>query len=261
MPIIGSFGAGSASGFGQRQGKRIYNVRYLVLAGGGGGGGGPGQATSGGGGAGGYRTVACKSFEVENCESYTVTVGATAGATSVGNSSAFECIASTGGGVGGNPQGTNTPQNGGSGAGPGGTGNAGGYSPPEGNPAPATGGGGAGGPGSGTTGGPGATSNITGSCVTYGGGGGGGANGANGGPGGGGRSVHSSNPAINGSNGLGAGGGGHMGPPGPHAGGSGGSGRVIIRRETAASCTTSGSVTTSGDDTIHTFNSSGTYVA
>ena len=45
------------------------------------------------------------------------------------------------------------------------------------------------------------------------------------------------------------------------AGGFGGSGRVIIRRETAASCTTSGSVSTSGDDTIHEFNSSGTYVA
>jgi hypothetical protein len=52
-----------------------------------------------------------------------------------------------------------------------------------------------------------------------------------------------------------------MGPPGPHAGGSGGSGRVIIRRETIASCSSSGCVTTSGDDTIHTFNSSGTYVA
>jgi hypothetical protein len=52
-----------------------------------------------------------------------------------------------------------------------------------------------------------------------------------------------------------------MGPPGPHAGGLGGSGRVVIRRLTASSCTTSGSVTTSGADTIHTFNSSGTYVA
>jgi hypothetical protein len=52
-----------------------------------------------------------------------------------------------------------------------------------------------------------------------------------------------------------------MGPPGPHGGGRGGTGRIIIRRATADSCTTSGSVTTSGDDTIHTFNSSGTYTA
>ena len=80
-------------GFGAGSGKKLYNVRYLVIAAGGGGGGGPGSATSGGGGAGGYRTLACKTFEVEACESYTVTVGATPGATSAGSNSAFSCIA------------------------------------------------------------------------------------------------------------------------------------------------------------------------
>ena len=40
-------------GFGAGSGKKLYNVRYLVIAAGGGGGGGPGSATTGGGGAAG----------------------------------------------------------------------------------------------------------------------------------------------------------------------------------------------------------------
>ena len=38
MPIIGSIGAAAASGFGQRQGGKPYNVAYFVVAGGGGAG-------------------------------------------------------------------------------------------------------------------------------------------------------------------------------------------------------------------------------
>ena len=59
MPILGSFGGGSATGFGQRRGgKVIYQASYLVVAGGGGGGGStntPNNRSGGGGGAGGYR--------------------------------------------------------------------------------------------------------------------------------------------------------------------------------------------------------------
>jgi hypothetical protein len=52
MPILGSFGAGSAKGYGLTMaGKKIEGISFLVLAGGGGGGAGLG----GGGGAGGYR--------------------------------------------------------------------------------------------------------------------------------------------------------------------------------------------------------------
>ena len=54
MPIIGTIGAGSAGGFGQRKGGLApVDVDYLLVAGGGGG---QGGARSGGGGAGGYRT-------------------------------------------------------------------------------------------------------------------------------------------------------------------------------------------------------------
>jgi len=52
MPIIGSFAAGSAKGFGLTMaGKKIEGVSFLVLAGGAGG----GTHQGGGGGAGGYR--------------------------------------------------------------------------------------------------------------------------------------------------------------------------------------------------------------
>jgi hypothetical protein len=49
--------------------------------------------------------------------------------------------------------------------------------------------------------------------------------------------------------------------PGAAAGASGGSGVVIIRRVTADSCGSGGSESTSGGDTIHIFNSPGTYTA
>ena len=73
MPLIGTFGAGAAKGFGQtRGGGSPYNVQYLVVGGGGGAGEGYG---GGGGGAGGFRTIASKTFEVVTKTNYTVTVG------------------------------------------------------------------------------------------------------------------------------------------------------------------------------------------
>jgi len=54
MPILGSFGAGAAKGFGLTMaGKKIEGISFLVLAGGAGG----GTNQGGGGGAGGYRLV------------------------------------------------------------------------------------------------------------------------------------------------------------------------------------------------------------
>lgn len=53
MPLIGTFGAGSAQGFGQRRGAAFpFNAEYLVIGGGGAG----GLQAGGGAGAGGYRT-------------------------------------------------------------------------------------------------------------------------------------------------------------------------------------------------------------
>ena len=76
--------------------------------------------------------------------------------------------------------------------------------------------------------------------------------------GGAGDSQGSGNPSPNKSANTGDGSLGTVAPVQPAAG-NGGSGVVIIRRATADSNTTSGSVTTSGSDTIHTFTSPGTY--
>ena len=51
MPIIASRGAASASGFGQRQGAKTFDLHYMIVAGGGSG----GKDLAGGGGAGGFR--------------------------------------------------------------------------------------------------------------------------------------------------------------------------------------------------------------
>ena len=333
MPIIGSFGAGSAGGFGQRKGGKPYFVRYLVIAGGGGGGGDQG----GGAGAGGYREIACKTLEVVSGKGYTVSVGAggigtTAPACTIntslsnGNPSIFNGIESTGGGAGGWGEPCKGPlnplpfikkaQDGGSGGGvgryqnphapygpqpadvlDGGAGNTPPFSPSQGNnggvnpPSVAStqaqnqvgaGGGGAGAvgtngsPSGGGPGGAGAVSNITGSCVTRAGGGGGGGfnwppgypypSGA-GGAGGGGNAGNygvtyptttAGQPGtVNTGGGGGAGAGGGL-----TTGGTGGSGVVIIRRTTACSSGASGGCeSTCGADTIHVFNSPGTFRA
>ncbi len=70
----------------------------------------------------------------------------------------------------------------------------------------------------------------------------------------------SSNPPSTpngGTDGLGGGSGGAGN--GPDFTLNGGNGIVIIRRLTSSSDTDSGTVTTDGSDTIHTFNASGTY--
>ena len=263
-----------------------YNVQYLVVAGGGGGGAmktgtSPGSPTGeGGGGAGGYRTVATKSFAVLPCTSFPITIGgggsagegnpttqATAGANSI-----FSTITSAGGGLGGsgsNPNTGGTELDGGSGGGAGrpgapstaaGSGNVPSVSPPQGNPGGVSdglsngkGGGGGGAGGAGTagpagTGGVGSPSCISGADVTRAVGGGGGA--AGGDPG-----------AAGGANtGTGGGAGNKTGPDNA-SGGAGGSGVVIIRRLTACSTSTSGTVTTCGSDTIHTFTGDGTFVS
>ena len=51
MPILGSFGAAAARGFGETAGAGNVDVEYLIVAGGGGG----GKDLAGGGGAGGFR--------------------------------------------------------------------------------------------------------------------------------------------------------------------------------------------------------------
>ena len=152
MPILGSFGAGSAKGFGLT-GKSAapIDVDYLVVAGGGAG-------TYGGGGAGGYRTSfpGGTKLTLEAGTSIPITIGAGgvsaspqanpyAGSNSVFGHPSSPITSSGGGGPNSGPSPAGGPGgSGGGGAGirtqPGETGNAGGYSPPG-------GGGGAGGAG------------------------------------------------------------------------------------------------------------------
>ena len=70
MPILGSFGAAAARGFGFSGGKGPVVVDYLIQGGGGGG----GFYVGAGGGAGGY--VAGTSLELARGTPFTVTVGA-----------------------------------------------------------------------------------------------------------------------------------------------------------------------------------------
>lgn len=111
------------------------------------------------------------------------------------------------------------------------------------------GGGGAGGGGGGASnssagaGGAGVANSISGSSVIY----------ASGGAGGDGSGGIAGTSAAANTGGGGAGGGGNL------AGGAGGSGIVIIRYLTGLYSATGGTITTSGDYTIHTFTSSGTF--
>tara|TARA_R100001509_G_scaffold33985_2_gene17906 strand:+ start:888 stop:2450 length:1563 start_codon:yes stop_codon:yes gene_type:complete len=272
-----------------------YNVQYLVVGGGAGGGGDNG----GGGGAGGFRTVASKNFQVVKGVSYAITVGdgGVGGSNNPstsptpnsglpqgesGGNSVFSTITSAGGGGGGSSGATGNAGGSGGGGGQnasGGAGNTPSTSPSQGNNGGTStsgtgggaGGGGAGAAGSntsggGSNGGAGTASSISGSSVTRAGGGGGGedqntsGNNGSGGSGGGGNGGGSANTGSPGSNNTGGGGGGG-GQSGTAIGGTGGSGIVIIRRLTSDSNSTSGTVTTDGSDTIHTFTSSGTFIA
>jgi hypothetical protein len=260
-----------------------YSITYLIIAGGGGGG-----SQGGGGGAGGYIT---NSITVSSGTTYNFVVGAGGAQSGTGqgdsgnsgsNSTGFSQTAIGGGGGGSRFGG---PGNGGSGGGvngaqtstPGsgtvGQGNNGGLGNTSTNES-SGGGGGAGAVGgnasstTGGNGGAGSASSITGSSVTRAGGGGGsmssyasGSGGTGGSGGGGNGDVNANGSNTTGSANTGGGGGGasYTWP-----GKAGGSGVVILSMPTANyTGTTSGSpsVTTSGSNTILTYNASGSYTS
>ena len=261
-------------------------ANFLVVAGGGSG------ADYGGGGAGGLRSTVTNTggggslesaLTIDTNSTYLVTVGAggTGGIVGAnGSDSTFLSITSTGGGRGAN---NTTPtvngSSGGSGGGgrwTGGTGGAGttnqGFAGGSGGAVtssyPAGGGGGAsavGGNGTsggnGGNGGAGVAVSISGTSTTYAGGGGGGCApdpsgvGGSGGSGGGGTGGTSGSGQTAGTANTGSGGGG-AGTTGG-SGGSGGSGIVIISYAGSTQQMAGGTVTISGGNVIHTFNSSG----
>ena len=266
-----------------------YLISYLLVAGGGGG-----AELFAGGGAGGMITGS--NLSVTPGTSYVVTVGGGGAGTPAGtspvngtsgsNSTAINYTA-LGGGFGGAQS---AGGNGGSGGGGGGWGNviwaAGTGTPGQGNPGSAGypdgvggAGGGAGAPGgtayatTGGVGGVGLSSSITGSSVYYAGGGGGGAYtgtntsatggaGGNGGGGAGGVSSGSQgtgNGTAGGSN-TGGGGGGGTRYVQNASGAPGGSG-VVIFSYFGQQRAQGGNISTSGGYTIHTFTTSGTFVA
>jgi len=275
---------------------QTYDIDFLVVAGGGGGG---SDNTGGGGGAGGFRTStqtvsAGTVITVTVGDGGASVAGATEssdGSDSSISGSGLTTITSAGGGGGGGSQtGGKDGGSGGGGSGidpgdnSGGSGNTPSTSPSQGNDganavAPlgwhGAGGGGAGASGTpnsgasggnGGNGGNGSASSITGSSVTYAGGGGGSVYdqtpgssglGGTGGGGDGGNTIYSV-PPENGTANLGGGGGGYRNTPSS----AGGKGVVILSMPTAKySATTSGSptVSTSGSNTILTFNGSGSY--
>ena len=259
-----------------------YTISYLVAAGGGGGGSGvsSGNVPSGAGGAGG---VLAASTTFLAGTTYSIIIGAggalqTQGSTSYLASPGPVYIANcTGGGYGGpnyddyRDSGGNGGSGGGQGRGAGGGASAGTGTSGQGFNGNGYSGGGAGAIGNGTVGGVGLYSGISGTGTYYGGGGGGGAGGpstvgALGGAGGGGQSGNTfGGPGPNGISGTvnsGGGGGGNGGYV--TSGGSGGSGICILSVPTinyTGSYTGSPVVTTSGVNTILTFNSAGTYTA
>jgi len=258
---------------------------YLVVAGGGGG----GSTGGGGGGAGGYLASTTTLY---SGATYVVTVGAgganapsenvgnTNGGDSVLSGTGITTITSTGGGRGSCSGGTsNAAQTGGSGGGGGmgnpytggasgtsGQGSAGGNGFQTASAFNGAGGGGGGasavgantnaGGTQGGNGGAGSASSISGSSVTYAGGGGGGlrpsGTASSGGSGGGGGGGHASTLPSAGTANTGGGGGGG----GTTASGAGGSGTVIISYA-GSQVFNGGLVTSSGGNTIHTFNATG----
>jgi hypothetical protein len=249
---------------------------YLVVA----GGGGAGSRTGGGGGAGGLLT---SSTTLYSGATYIVTVGGggtggagspgnngTSGSNSVLSGTGLTTITSTGGGFG-TGENLSNAGSGGSGGGLGvggstvGTGISGqGFAGGTSNPSfGGGGGGGAGAVGANAVavtfapGGIGVASSISGSSTYYAGGGGGGGNSSAGGLGGGGAGGNATGIGVSGTTNLGGGGGGGGASAGTgYAGGAGGSGTVIISYA-GSQVFNGGLVTSSGGNTIHTFNATG----
>jgi hypothetical protein len=254
---------------------------YLVVAGGGGAG------TGAGGGAGGLLT---SSTTLYSGATYVVTVGgggagtvytgfpsnATQGSNSVLSGTGLTTLTSIGGGFGSSGSGGNGGSGGGAtngsaGTGTSGQGNNGGTSTYASPYYGAGGGGGAGAVGGNGTstvagnGGNGSASSISGSSVTYAGGGGGGigltGTAGTGGTGGGGAGNNGTGSGLGtaGTTNTGGGGGGGgevAGVGGARSGGAGGSGIVIISYA-GSQVFNGGLVTSSGGNTIHTFNATG----
>ena len=272
--IAGTYGDSASSSADSITISNSYLVDYLIVAGG-------GSGDWAGGGAGGYRNSynsetsgggasSESALSVDIGTSYTVTVGSGASANFTnGNNSSFESIVSIAGGAGGSPSGSPIGASGGSGggtygsywgtstgAGTSGQGYAGGHGS-DGYYVYTVGGGGGGAGGAGQStnnttpprGGYGLSSTITGTAVGRAGGGGAYSNG---------QSAWSSSSDGGSSNGdadVNKGG-------GSSGNGNAGSGVVILRMLTSDySGTTTGSptVSTSGSDTILTFNGSGSY--
>jgi hypothetical protein len=289
MPRPSKIGAANLSAFGFSGGTSV-TASYLVVAGGGSG----GQAsnftngTSGGGGAGGYLTG---TTSLNPTLSYSVIIGAGGaavtgtGSTNTngnnGNNSQFGTLtAAVGGGAGGGNA-SSVAGTGGSGGGSSYAGTAGPGTPGQGNAGgnggsgvgdyAAGGGGGAGAAGgnhsgnTGGAGGAGSASSISGTSTYYAGGGGAGAAAAatlgSGGTGGGGAGGAYQSNGVNGTSNTGGGGGasGAGNAATTVTSGAGGSGVVIISYAGAQQFG-GGVVTSSGGNTIHTFNTSGTLV-
>jgi hypothetical protein len=254
-----------------------YQARVLVVAGGGAG----GQDTAGGGGGGGV--IYDPSYEIIPGVTYIITVGSggtrptgggqlaaalggTSSMTSTNFLNAIGLVAFGGGGGTGSAN-TGNAGDGGNGGGAGNnTGRAGSGVYGQGNygnaTAGAAGGGGAGqSPINGANGGNGAATYITGSLSYYGGGGAG--NSGTGGLGGGGTNGGFQAASNNGGANTGGGGSGFSGSW--NGAGNGGSGIVIISYQASAQRATGGTVTnyvTGGVRYfVHTFTSSGTYLA
>jgi hypothetical protein len=284
MPRLSKIGAAALAAFGWTSGGvSAVTATTLVVAGGGGGSGGAGSGGSGGGG------LLYGTMSLNPTLSYTIVVGAggVAAASSgvvggLGGNSVFNNATAVGGGVA--STGGALGLDGGSGGGGGGAtvngsnrsatnatqGNSGGLTG-YGNNGSNTygssdyaggGGGGAGAAGGASTsnnggnGGVGLAYSISGTSTYYAGGGAGGGTGS-GGTGGLGGGGNGGNTSINGTNGTSNTGGGAGGQRLSNPGANGGSGVVIISYAGAQQFG-GGVVTSSGGNTIHTFNTSGT---
>ncbi len=261
-------------------------LTLLIIAGGGGGS--IPSGSGGGGGAGGVITTSSQIVSGTGANAVVVGAGGAQGVN--GSNSSIFSLTAIGGGFGS----VGNPSNGGSGGGAGraasttstvglgtsGQGFNGGTSGYSSGQYPSAGGGGAGGvgasvasasPGNSGAGGPGITSSISGSARLYAGGGGAGGDygcsrnlgpgaGGTGGGGAGGNSVNGNGGSGTANTGGGGGGATQLSNCSTSGvGGTGGSGIVVISYPTGSMTTSGGTVTTSGGNTIVTFNSSGTF--